>query len=67
MSQSNPGQMTWKLEGAETSGMLHLRYQETEPWRPYTDFPEHFLPDPPEFSQGYATFLALLKQNWKTI
>jgi hypothetical protein len=25
------------------------------------------LPDPPGFSQGYATFLALLKKDWECI
>jgi len=67
MNQSIPGQMTWKPEGAKSSGILHLRYQESDTWRPYTDFPEYVLPDPPEFSPGYATFLALLKQKWQTV
>ncbi|MFN6569707.1 hypothetical protein [Dendronalium sp. ChiSLP03b] len=60
------GQMTWKLEGA-TDTALHLRHDPSEPWRPYEEFPEYFLPDPREFSKGYATFLALLKKGWKAV
>ncbi|MBH8553535.1 hypothetical protein I8751_14375 [Nostocaceae cyanobacterium CENA357] len=60
------GQMTWKLEGA-TDCALHLRHNSSEPWRPYEEFPEYFLPDPGEFSKGYATFLALLKKGWTTV
>ncbi|MGK7917416.1 MAG: hypothetical protein AB4038_18035 [Prochloraceae cyanobacterium] len=67
MSESSPGQMTWKPEGASSSGMLHLRHHPEQPWRPYTDFPEYVLPDPDGFSEGYATFLALLKRQWKTL
>lgn len=57
------GQMLWKLEG-ETDRVLHLRHDPSEPWQPYQDFPEYFLPDPFDFSKGYATFIALLKKGW---
>jgi hypothetical protein len=57
------GQMLWKLEG-ETDRVLHLRHDPSEPWQPYQDFPDHFLPDPFDFSKGYATFMALLKKGW---
>jgi hypothetical protein len=66
MSTQSPGQMTWKPPG-ETDCVLHLRQTTSEPWRHYKDFPEYALPDPPEFSEGYATFLALLKQNWQAV
>ncbi|NJR18215.1 MAG: hypothetical protein HC785_22525 [Calothrix sp. CSU_2_0] len=63
----NPaGQMIWKLPGSSDCA-LHLRHHESEPWQPYQEFPEYFLPDPPGFSQGYATFLALLKKNWQSV
>ncbi|BAZ52243.1 hypothetical protein I8748_32855 [Nostoc sp. CENA67] len=60
------GQMTWKIEGAIDCA-LHLRHHPSEPWRPYEEFPEYFLPDPRHFSKGYATFLALLKKGWKAV
>ncbi|MGD1908557.1 MAG: hypothetical protein ACFB0C_21590 [Leptolyngbyaceae cyanobacterium] len=60
------GQMVWKLKG-ETECALRLRHRPDQPWQSYEAFPEYFLPDPPEFSKGYATFLALLKQGWQTI
>jgi hypothetical protein len=66
MTDLPPGQMTWKLPGSEDC-VLHLRHQPTDPWQHYSEFPEYFLPDPPEFSTGYATFLALLKQQWQTV
>ncbi|NJO93496.1 MAG: hypothetical protein HC820_02415 [Hydrococcus sp. RM1_1_31] len=69
MTNSSPGQMTWKPDGAPDAGMLHLRHDSSKNWQPYTEFPEYIVPDPPnlEFSQGYATFLALLKQQWKLV
>jgi hypothetical protein len=60
------GQMSWKPEGV-VEPALHLRHDASEPWRPYEDFPQYFLPDPEDFSKGYATFLALLKKGWKTL
>jgi hypothetical protein len=66
MNDNSAGQMTWKAHGT-TDCSLHLRHSDIEPWHPYQDFPEYFLPDPPGFSEGYATFLALLKKNWQSI
>lgn len=66
MAQKFPGQMTWRPPGA-TDAHLHLRRSPIEPWRSYTEFPEYMVPDRPNFSEGYLTFLALLKQNWQSI
>jgi hypothetical protein len=66
MTEFGPGQMTWKPEGFSDTA-LHLRHHPNDPWQPYADFPEYFLPDPPGFSTGYATFIALLKKEWQTI
>ncbi len=60
------GQMTWKVEGAANSA-LHLRLHDHETWQPYQNFPDYVLSDPPGFSSGYATFLALLKENWQLL
>ena len=65
MAKSSGGQMTWLPDGSSSVGMLHLRHQASEPWRPYTEFPEYVRRDPFGFSAGYATFLALLKQQWE--
>lgn len=56
------GQMLWKLEGDDR--VLLLRHDETEPWRPYEEFPQYCLPDPAGFTKGITTFLALLRKDW---
>jgi hypothetical protein len=66
MTPKPSGQMTWRPEGT-TETVLHLRLDPGDPWQHYADFPEYALPDPPEFSEGYATFMALLKENWEII
>lgn len=66
MSNNLSGQMTWKVPGT-TDCSLHLRYNDTQRRRRSEDFSEYFLPDPPGFSQGYATFLALLNKNWQSV
>lgn len=66
MMNEQKGEMTWKPNGV-TVDVLHLRIAPSQEWLSYTEFPEYAIPDPPGFSQGYATFLALLKQNWKLI
>jgi hypothetical protein len=66
MTRVRVGQMTWKPPGSIDCA-LHLRHDPSEPWRFYKEFPEYVLPDPLDFSEGYATFLALLKKNWQAI
>lgn len=60
------GQMTWKVPGSSECS-LHLRHHPDEAWEHYQNFPDYVLPDPPGFSAGYATFLALLKKNWQSM
>ncbi len=57
------GQMIWQPDGPDNRA-LYLRHDASEPWRPYEEFPQYVCPDPPEFSKGYTTFLALLKEGW---
>jgi hypothetical protein len=66
MSTNSPGQMTWKPPGISDC-ILHLRHSPTDPWQHYKEFPEYVLPDPPDFSEGYATFIALMKKNWQAV
>ena len=66
MTTISKGQMAWKVIGAEGRA-LHLRHNPSDPWQSYQDFPEYMKSDPPNFSSGYATFLALLKDGWEVI
>ncbi|MBD2507045.1 hypothetical protein H6G91_07155 [Nostoc muscorum FACHB-395] len=66
MTDIQTGQMTWRPPGSSESA-LHLRHKASEAWRSYKEFPQYALPDPPGFSEGYATFLALLKKNWQLL
>ncbi len=61
------GQMTWRPNGISSVGVLHLRMTPHEPWRPYTEFPDYRQPDLPASSEGYATFIALMRANWKHV
>ena len=67
MTNSYNGQMTWRPDGAPSNNILYLRHQSSEPWRPYTDFPQYVKKDPPGFSLGYATFISLLRDNWQAV
>jgi hypothetical protein len=67
MNEKRPGQMMWKSEGTSSTRILHLRHHPLDKWQPYTNFPEYALPDPPGFSEGYATFLSLLRKNWQAL
>ena len=60
------GQMIWRLPGMEEP-LLHLRMTDDEPWKPYTDCPEHMVPDKEDMSLGYPTFVSLLKRKWQLV
>jgi hypothetical protein len=66
MNNQSKGQMTWRVPGV-SEPTLHLRSNHLEKWKPYTECPQHMVPDQPYLSAGYATFVALLKQNWEVI
>jgi hypothetical protein len=66
LNTTPPGQMTWRLPGSAECA-LYLRLRPTDPWKHFREFPEFVRPDPPSFSEGYATFIALLKQKWQVI
>jgi len=62
------GHMCWMATFA-TSGtkILHLRLHSHEPWKPYTAFPQHSVPDyrVSDGSKGWATYQKLLKEGWQ--
>jgi hypothetical protein len=60
------GQMTWRLPG-QVEPLLHLRSNPLEHWKPYNECPTYMAPDQPFLSEGYATFVKLLKLNWEII
>lgn len=62
-------QMAWLSATEETEKLLYLRTSTASPWRPYTAFPEHAVPDYKirGGSKGYATFQKLLKNGWQLI
>lgn len=66
MSDSPIGQMTWRPEGKPDKS-LHLRLSSGETWRYYKECPEYCCPDPPDFSEGFATFMHLLKMGWEIV
>jgi hypothetical protein len=66
MTEPAIGQMTWRPPG-QVEPLLHLRRNVLEPWKPYTECPQHMVPDPPNLSAGYATFVNLLRQKWQVI
>lgn len=66
MTTTSKGQMAWRVEGPQGRS-LHLRLQSSDPWQSYQEFPQYMKADPPRFSSGYATFLALLKDGWEVI
>ncbi len=60
-------QMCW-LPVLEPNGenVLHLRTHPSQPWRPYTAFPEHAVLDYdlPDGSKGWATYQKLMGSGW---
>jgi hypothetical protein len=65
MTQNAPGQMTWKSSGQDCN--LFLRHTPADPWEHYQKFPQLIKPDPKDVSAGFATFIALMKNNWETV
>ncbi len=63
-------QMCW-LSKSDNSGekILHLQTAPNQPWRPYTAFPQHAVPDYeiPGGSKGWATYQKLLKDGWSLV
>jgi hypothetical protein len=66
MQAPSTGQMTWRLPG-QLEPLLHLRINALEDWKPYTECPQYSVPDHPDLSAGYTTFVSLLKQQWQIV
>lgn len=62
-------QMCWKFSNDNENKILHLRENESNPWRPYTAFPQYAAPDYriEGGSKGWATYQKLLKSGWTLI
>jgi hypothetical protein len=64
------GQMCWlPTLGSDGDKILHLRTNPSQPWRPYTAYPQYVVPDYriPGGSKGWATYQKLMRANWALI
>jgi hypothetical protein len=64
------GYMCWLPKLSSNSDkILHLRLKPHEPWKPYTAFPQHSVPDYRILggSKGWATYQKLLQEGWALI
>jgi hypothetical protein len=62
--------MCWLSElGKDEEKVLHLQTALSEPWRPYTAFPQYAVPDyrEPGGSRGWATYQKLMKAGWTLV
>lgn len=62
--------MCWlSKSGDDGEKMLYLQISPSQPWRPYTAFPQFAVPDYriPGGSKGWATYQKLLKAGWTLI
>lgn len=63
-------QMCWlSMSSQDGEKILYLRLAPNEPWRPYTVFPQHAVPDYKidGGSKGWATYQKLLKADWTLV
>lgn len=64
------GQMTWlPTLGSDGDKILHLRTNPSQPWRPYTAYPEYSVLDYKLSigSKGWATYQKLMQAKWTLI
>jgi hypothetical protein len=64
------GQMCWlPTIGSNGDKILHLRTNPSQPWRPYTAYPEYAVSDYniPKGSKGWATYQKLMRAKWSLI
>jgi hypothetical protein len=56
-------------ESNEGTKILHLRVRQSDPWQPYTRFPQLAVADHEiaNGSKGFATFQRLLKAGWEVV
>ena len=62
--------MCWlSNSGANREKILYLQLATTEPWRPYTAFPQYAVPDypVPGGSRGWATYQKLMQAGWQLV
>jgi hypothetical protein len=64
------GQMCWlPALGSNGEKVLHLRTNPSQPWQPYTAFPQYKVPDYniPKGSKGWATYQKLMQAKWTLV
>jgi hypothetical protein len=63
-------EMCWlPLLGTDGDKILHLRTNPSQPWQPYTAYPQFSVPDYeiPKGTKGWATYQKLMQQKWTLI
>lgn len=74
--EQNMGQMCWLGVDENSTKQLHLRRSLTDPWRPYSAFPDLRVPDHWDSllgfdgvvgSKGWATMQHLRRKGWKLL
>lgn len=63
-------QMCWlPMKELDGENVLHLRTNPNQPWRSYTAYPEHAVPEYkiPGGSKGWATYQKLVCKGWTLI
>ena len=62
--------MCWlPIKGADQTKVLHLKLNDSDPWKPYTSFPQLAVVDYniPKGSRGWSTYQRLREAGWELV